>query len=90
MDPLTPAPPSAAPSPPPQGRWYHDVWFVALMLFVVMGPLAFPLLWKSPRFSLAAKIALTVIVTAITGWVLAASVDYVRKIISDLQAIPRF
>ena len=87
MDPLAPAPP---PAPPSQGRWYHSVWFVVLMLFVVMGPLAFPLLWKSPRFSLAAKIVLTAAVSALTVWILGASVDIVTKMIHELQAVPRF
>ena len=87
MDPIAPTPP---PATPPQGRWYHSVWFVVLMLFVVMGPLAFPLLWKSPRFSLAAKIALTVVVVAFTVWLLVASIDLVTKTIHELQAVPRF
>ena len=87
MDSIAPTPPPAA---PPQGRWYHNVWFVVLMLFVVMGPLAFPLLWKSPRFSLAAKIALTAAVSALTAWILGASINIVAKMINELQAIPRF
>ena len=87
MQPPISTPPPAA---PPQGRWYHNVWFVVLMLFVVMGPLAFPLLWKSPRFPLAAKIALTAAVSALTVWILGASVDIVTKMINELQAIPRF
>ena len=87
MDPVAPTPPPAAPS---QGHWYHSIWFVVLMLFVVMGPLAFPLLWKSPRFSLAAKITLTAAVSALTVWILGASVDIVTKMINELQAIPRF
>ena len=87
MDPIAPTPPPAA---PPQEHWYHSVWFVVLMLFVVMGPLAFPLLSKSPWFSLVAKIALTAAVSALTVWILGASVDIVVKMINELQAIPRF
>lgn len=83
MDPVAPPPPS-------EGRWYHDVWFVLLMLFVVLGPLGLPLLWKSPRFSRTAKMALTIAVIALTAWLLVASIDYVTMVINELQAIPRF
>lgn len=37
-------------------------WVVLLMLFVLMGPLALPMLWKSPHFARATKAVLTVLV----------------------------
>jgi hypothetical protein len=37
------------------------------MLFVVLGPLGLPYLWKSPCFSRAAKVVLTVAVVAYTA-----------------------
>ena len=33
-------------------------WLVLVMLFVLMGALAVPMLWRSPHFSRAAKIIL--------------------------------
>ena len=86
---MTDLPPVPA-TPPPSARWYHSVGFVLLMLFVVLGPLGLPLLWKSPRFSQVAKIALTVVVVACTVWLLVASIDLVTKMINELQALPRF
>ena len=50
----------------PRPRWYYRPWWVLLMLFVVLGPLGLPLLWKSPRFSRWSKIALTTAVAAYT------------------------
>lgn len=47
-------------------KWYYSVPFVLLMLFAVAGPLAFPLLWKSPKFSFTSKIILTIAVTLLT------------------------
>jgi hypothetical protein len=47
-------------------KWYYSVPFVLLMLFVAAGPLAFPLLWKSPRFGFTSKIVLTIVVTLLT------------------------
>ena len=46
---------------PPKARWYHNAWFVLLMISpVALGPFGLPLLWKSPRFSRWAKTGLTV------------------------------
>ena len=72
----------------PSARWFHSVWFVLLMLFVVMGPFGLPLLWKSPRFSRPLKIALTVLVVVYTVWILAASFKLVSGLIHDLEALP--
>ena len=35
----------------PRYSWYENVWFVLAMLFLVFGPLALPLLWRSRQFS---------------------------------------
>jgi hypothetical protein len=43
---------------------------VLTMVFAVAGPLALPMLWRSPHFSLPWKIALSVLVTALTVAVL--------------------
>ena len=40
---------------------------VLVMLFAVLGPLAFPMLWRSSQFSRAWKITLTVLVVAVTA-----------------------
>jgi hypothetical protein len=42
---------------PPEPRWAVLLW-----LFVAMGPLALPMLWRSPCFSRRAKAVLTVLV----------------------------
>ena len=86
---MTDLPPVPA-TPQPSSRWYHSVGFVLLMLFVVLGPLGLPLLWKSRRFSRTAKIALTVVVVAFTVWLLGASVHFVTQMLNELQTIPRF
>jgi hypothetical protein len=51
-------------------KWFYSVPFVLLMLFAVAGPLAFPLLWRSPKFGLASKIVLTIAVTILTIFLL--------------------
>lgn len=54
----------------PQSKWYHSVWAVLLGLFVVLGFLALPALWRSPRFSRVAKVVLTLATLAYTIWLL--------------------
>ncbi len=44
---------------------HERAWVVLLMLFVLMGPLALPMLWKSPYFARATKVVLTVLVSLI-------------------------
>ncbi len=50
----------------PVPRWYHSVWFVLLSLFLVLGPLGLPLLWRSTRFSRWSKVALTLVMVLYT------------------------
>ena len=37
-------------------------WVILLMIFVLLGPLGLPMLWKSPHFSRRSKSVLTVLV----------------------------
>jgi hypothetical protein len=47
------------------GVW-ESPWLILPLLFLVLGPLAFPLLWRSRRFTFLWKCVLTAIVTGIT------------------------
>lgn len=42
---------------------------VLILLFVVLGPVALPLLWQSPRFSPLWKVILTILVVIQTALV---------------------
>ncbi len=44
-------------------RYSLPVWVVLFLLFFVLGPLAFGILWRNERFTRNAKWALTIIVT---------------------------
>jgi hypothetical protein len=62
------------------------VWGALLLL----GPFAFPLLWKSPAFNRFWKIALTVVFTALTVYLLWGTgeiIKYVLKEAKQLQLI---
>lgn len=47
-------------------KWFYSVWSVLVALFLILGPLGLPLLWKSPRFSKWTKGLLTIAVLLYT------------------------
>ena len=51
-------------------KWYLKPVSVVLLLFLVLGPLGLPLLHRSPKFSKAAKIALTAVVMLYTFYLI--------------------
>jgi hypothetical protein len=53
--------------PPGKRRLSESVGFVLSMLFLLLGPLAFPMLWRSGAFTRAWKIVLTIVVTLYTA-----------------------
>ncbi len=73
-------------NPPPAGKWYYGLVPVFLGL-LLMGPFAFPILWKSPRFNLFWKVLLTFSVLAATVWMLRASADIVNVLLAQIKQI---
>jgi hypothetical protein len=49
-----------------QPGWSESPWIVLPLLFLVLGPFALPLLWRSRRFTLVWKILLTIVLLAVT------------------------
>ena len=54
---------------PHLSKWYYGIFPILIALFFLLGPFAFPLLWKSPKFNLFWKAALTLIVTLGTVYI---------------------
>jgi hypothetical protein len=52
---------------PPAPGWSENPGLIVAMLFLVLGPIALPMLWRSRQITLAWKIVLTVLVLALTG-----------------------
>lgn len=48
-------------------KWYYRPLWVLILLFLVLGPLGLPYLWRSEGFSRRSKIILTVLVLAYTA-----------------------
>jgi len=71
-------------------KWYLRPLGVLVLLFVVLGPLALPLLYKSPRFNKTLKIILTIAVIIYTSYLIFVSVELgieVYRRIEELQNI---
>ena len=75
---------SASPSPT---RWYYRPWAVVVLLFVVLGPLALPLLWRSASFTRGWKIVLTLATVAITALFFESVVVAVRLAMEQAGAL---
>jgi uncharacterized membrane protein YvbJ len=46
-------------------KWYHRTSFVIIMI-LCFGPLALPLLWFNPQYSIAGKVIWTIVIIAVT------------------------
>lgn len=69
-------------------KWYHNVWFVLLALFFVLGPFGLPLVWKNPRFSRGIKVALTVVMVVYTVALIAMTVRATQTVLRSLGDLP--
>ena len=73
--------------PPAPLKWYYRPVWVLVLLFLVLGPLALPYLWRSPSFSRRLKIVLTVLVIAYTGLFIGQTIRFVRAVKSEMDAL---
>ncbi len=67
-------------------KWYYGIGPILGALFL-LGPLAFPLLWKSPRFNLFWKIFLTAGCTAATIYMLITSWQLVIFLMGEIKRL---
>ena len=79
----------------PRSKWYHNGWFVLLMISpVALGPFGLPLLWKSPQFSQRVKAGLTIFTIAWTllavWYVVAVMVPAITKEINQFNSTLSF
>lgn len=74
-------------------RWYHNIWFVLLMLFFVLGPFGLPLVWKNPRLSRTVKIVLTLAMVAYTVMLVQTTIAFAKLFteqMSQMQSVLGF
>jgi polyferredoxin len=68
-------------------RWYLRPIGVVLLLFLVLGPFGLPLLYKSPKFSKASKIILTIVVMLYTSYLIFASLEIARELYGRMEEL---
>jgi hypothetical protein len=69
-------------------RMSESPWVILPLLFLILGPLALPLLWRSRQFTPAAKYALTVataIYTVFLCWEMWVFVKQITPLVRALQ-----
>lgn len=69
--------------------WWENPWFILSMLFLVLGPLALPFLWRSRRFTLLWKGVLTVVVIGLTVFVCWRIWFAVKQVLGSLRALEK-
>jgi uncharacterized membrane protein len=62
-------------------------WFVLPMIFLVLGPFALPLLWRSRCFSRMWKVIFTVGVVAVTVWAAGLVVQIVNQNLESFRQL---
>jgi len=68
----------------PRDRGYLSVQAVVFGL-VLAGPLALPLLWLSPKFSLRWKILMTTFTVLLTIWLFKSSVFILQTLLAQMK-----
>ena len=68
-------------------KWYLRPISVILLLFFVLGPFGLPLLYRSPSFSKATKIVLTIVIVIYTGYLIFATLEIGRELYKSMQEL---
>ena len=69
----------------PRAKWHQSVGFLLIMIFLVLGPLALPLILKNPRLSSRARWILVGVTLLYTVVVIDAGRRMIASITSTLN-----
>jgi hypothetical protein len=64
-------------------KWYLRPGMVLVLLFLVLGPFALPLLYKSPRFNSTWKIILTALVLVYTAYLVVTTFNTSNQVMQS-------
>jgi hypothetical protein len=67
-------------------KWYYSVWSVILAL-LCFGPFALPLLFLSPKFKLASKVLISLLVIGSTIWLVMMTRETYRLLMKDIEGL---
>lgn len=66
-------------------KWYYRPVPLLILLFLVIGPFALPLLYKSPCFNKTWKVILTIAVIVFTVYVIIVSIEITKNILAVIN-----
>ncbi len=69
-----------------KGKWYYSTSAVAIGL-VTLGPLALPLVWKNPKYTVPAKVAVTIVVIVVTIFLCYYVGRMYQEVINQMNAL---
>jgi hypothetical protein len=68
----------------PRLRWTESPWIILPVMFIVVGPLALPMLWRSRAFTKPWKLVVTVLCLGYTAILLWYCGVVVREVVRSL------
>lgn len=68
-------------------KWYLRPWVVIVSLFFVLGPLALPLLYLSPKFNKTSKVVLTIVTVVYTGYLIWATMETIESLSKNIPLL---
>ena len=76
-----------SPGLPAPVKWYYRPVWVVVLLFLVLGPLGLPYLWRSPSFSRRLKVLLTVLVLAYAALCIDEMIRVLRAVMNEMDVL---
>ncbi len=67
-------------------KWYHRP-LVIFIIILVAGPFALPLVWMSPSFKPWHKAAITLLLLALTVWLIKSGVELYAILLKELKTL---
>ncbi len=67
-------------------KWYFST-FGMVLAFLVLGPLAVPLVWVHPRYTIMTKVVITAAMVALTVWGCLAIRDIYVDLMEQIESL---
>lgn len=67
-------------------KWYYST-FGMVLAFLVLGPLAVPLVWLHPRYTIKTKVVITAVMVALTVWGCLAIRDIYVDLMEQIESL---
>lgn len=67
----------------PAVKWYHRPVWIAVAIFAA-GPFALPMVWLSPALKRWHKVVITILIAAISIWLVQATVAIYKSILKEM------